>query len=249
MATLTDIFRHPIKAHGVEALTTTPVHAGQGLPWDRAWAVAHEASKLNGQGWSRCANFSRAAKAPQLQAITSTLDEATGTLTLRHPARKDFTFQPDDTAQLTGFLAWVKPLMPTDRAQSTQIIRAVDQAMTDTDYPSISLNNQSSLRALSQHMGQDLAMARFRGNLWAEGLAPFEEHEWGGKTIRIGTAIFEGIEPIQRCMATTANPETGERDAQTLDALEKHYGHLDFGLAMKVVQDGVISVGDTVELA
>ncbi len=245
---LTNIFRHPIKAHGVEQISAASVTQGQGLPWDRVWAVAHEASKLNGTGWSRCVNFTRAAKAPKVHAITSTLDEASGTLTLSHPDRKDFTFQPDDDRQLTGFLAWVKPLVPADRAQSTHIIRASEQAMTDTDFPSISLNNQASRRALSHHVGTELSMERFRGNLWVDGLAPFEEHEWVGKTIAIGTAIFEGVDVIERCLATTVNTATGNRDADTLGTLEAQYGHRDFGLAMRVIESGDIKVGDEVSL-
>jgi len=246
MAHLTDIFRHPIKAHGVERITATPVVVNECLPWDRVWAVAHEKAKLDGTNWVSCHNFTRAARAATVHAITSTLDVDTGTMTLRHPNRKDFTFQPDDERQLTGFLAWVRPLMSDVWAQSTHIIRASQQGMTDTKFPSISLNNQASRRALSQHVGQDLEMERFRGNLWVEGLAPFEEHEWVGKTVCIGTAEFEGVEPIERCPATMVNTRTGERDAATLDTLEQKYGHRDFGLFLRCIKPGTIAQNDEV---
>jgi hypothetical protein len=122
------------------------------MPWDRCWAVAHESSNADGSKWVPCANFSRGSKAPALMAITTKMDEATQTLTLSHPERKDFTFQPDDTRQLSGFLAWVKPLMPTERAQSLRIIRVAERGMTDTDFPSVSINSHATLRALSDHM-------------------------------------------------------------------------------------------------
>ena len=44
--------------------------------------------------------------------------------------------------------------------------------------------------------------------------------EWIGKIVQIGNIQFDIVEPVQRCMATTANPETGVRDADTLGALQ-----------------------------
>ena len=249
MSSVTDIFRHPIKAHGVERLEHVMLEAGQTMPWDRAWAVAYAGSQASESEWSKCGHFTRAATCPGVHAITAKLDEATGAVTLSHPDHKDLTFQPDDAAQHSGFFAWVRPLVAGNRPTSDKIVKIPGRGMTDTDFPSISLNNQVSLRALSQHMGQDLAMARFRGNIWVDGLAPFEEHDWVGKTIRIGGAVFKGIEPIGRCKATHANPATGKRDADTLDALERYYGHTDFGLFMEVVEPGSVSLGDALEIA
>ncbi len=120
-ATLAHICRHPIKGHGREELGSVLLSAGACLPFDRHWAVAHEAAKLTG-GWVPCANFARGAKAPTLMAITSTLDEATRTVTLRHPDRPDLTFRPDDTADLPAFLDWIAPLAPPDRAQPARIV-------------------------------------------------------------------------------------------------------------------------------
>ncbi|PKP81933.1 MAG: molybdenum cofactor biosysynthesis protein, partial [Alphaproteobacteria bacterium HGW-Alphaproteobacteria-2] len=59
---LAQIWRHPIKAHGRERLDAAMLEPGQTLPWDRHWAVAHEAAHLAEGAWSPCANFSRAAK-------------------------------------------------------------------------------------------------------------------------------------------------------------------------------------------
>ena len=152
MPHVTDIFRHPLKSHGREALQLVALSRDKTMPWDRCWAVAHEASTADGSTWVPCVNFSRGSKAPRLMAIEAKLDEAAQTLTLSHPNRKDFTFQPDDERQLSGFLAWVKPLMPADRAQSARIIRVPERGSTDTDYPSISINSHASLRILTQSM-------------------------------------------------------------------------------------------------
>ena len=54
------------------------------------------------------------------------------------------------------------------------------------------------------------------------------------------------IEPIGRCRATEANPETGRRDAATLAALEEALGRTDFGVYAIVRRAGRVAVGDEV---
>tara|TARA_B110000238_G_scaffold181622_1_gene206684 strand:+ start:494 stop:1243 length:750 start_codon:yes stop_codon:yes gene_type:complete len=248
MTRVTDIFRHPLKSHGREALQQVSLSKGNTMPWDRCWAVAHEASSADGSTWVPCANFSRGSKAPKLMAVNVKLNETTQTLTLSHPERKDFTFQPDDIRQLSGFLAWIKPLMPTDRAQSARIIRLQDRGFTDTDFASISINSHASLRALSEKIGLQLSPLRWRGNIWLDDLEPWAEHSWVGQQFRIGSVLFEGVEPVVRCLATTANPQTGEQDADTLGALNDGWNHQNFGLYARIIESGKISIEDTLEL-
>ena len=118
---LAQICRHPIKGHGRETLASVRLLAGACMPWDRHWAVAHDAAKLV-DGWNRCANFARGAKAPALMAITSDFDEAMGVITLRHPEAGEIAFRPDDAADLPRFLDWVRPLNPAERAQPVAIV-------------------------------------------------------------------------------------------------------------------------------
>ena len=244
MGNVTEIYRHPIKAHGVEALTEASLSVGMTIPWDRHWAVAHEASKADGSKWVPCANFSRGSKAPHLVALKAKLNEDDKSVTLSHPDRKDFTFQPDDERQLSGFLAWVKPLMPENRAQSARIISSAGHGYTDFEDTSISINNHASLRDFSAKIGQDLSPFRFRGNIWVDGMDAWSEHDLAGKNFRIGTAEFLGTERIERCLATTANPDSGERDADTLGTLKSEYGHQDFGIYARVVKAGKIAMND-----
>ncbi|WP_170519183.1 MOSC domain-containing protein [Ruegeria atlantica] len=242
-AEVTQLWRHPIKSHGREAVETVNVTPGQTMPGDRVWAVAHEASKADGSKWVPCANFSRGAKAPQLMAIST---QSNGdTLTLSHPDRPDLTFAPDSEQQ--AFLDWVRPLMPASRAASARIIRVTGRGMTDSDFPSISLCNLASHRAVGQKLGQDLSVRRWRGNIWFDGLPLWEEFDWLGREVQIGEAVLRVRERITRCLATTANPDTGVRDTDTLGALET-WGHQDFGVYAEVLEGGAISVGDKVEL-
>ena len=239
---LAQICRHPIKGHGREALASVRLLAGACLPWDRHWAVAHDAARLE-PGWNPCVNFARGAKAPGLMAITSTLDEATATVTLQHPDRGEITFRPDDAADLPRFLDWVRPLNPAGRAPPATLVTA-GRGMTDSDFPSVSILSVTSLADLSARVGQDLSPHRFRGNLWLDGAAPWEELGWVGRTLRVGGAVLRIDEQITRCNATKVNPTTGQPDADTLSALESAFGHQDFGVYATVIEGGPIALGD-----
>ena len=243
-ATLANICRHPIKSHGREDLASARLIEGQGLPFDRHWAVAHDAAKLVA-GWNPCVNFARGAKAPGLMAISAHLDEASGAVTLSHPDKVDLTFCPADSGDLALFLEWVRDLNPADRAQPVQIVKA-GVAMTDTDFPSVSIFGLASNQDLSARMGQDLSPYRWRGNLWIDGLAPWAEFDWVGQDIKIGDAVLHVQERIVRCKATSANPATGQIDADTLGALQGGYGHQEFGVYAQVVSGGRLALGDKV---
>jgi uncharacterized protein YcbX len=238
---LAQICRHPIKGHGRETLASVGLLAGECLPWDRHWAVAHDAARLV-PGWNPCRNFARGAKAPGLMAITSVLHEETATVSLRHPAVGEITFAPDDAVDVDRFLAWVAPLNPVNRAQPCAIVTA-GRGMTDSDFPSVSILNTASLADLSARMGLPLSPDRFRGNLWLDGAEPWVEFGWIGQHFRLGDAVLQIKERITRCSATTVDPETGVVNGNTLGALDASFGHQDFGVYAQVVQSGAISTG------
>lgn len=240
---ITGLWRHPIKSHGREQLNSITLNAGQTMPRDRVWAVAHEHSQADGSQWEPCANFSRVSKAPQLMAISSQL-HSDGQLTLSHPARPNLTFDPETRQDL--FLDWVRPLMPENRAASARLIKVPGRGMTDSDFPSITLCNMASHRAVEDQLGHQLSPLRWRGNIWFDGLPAWQEFDWIGCQLRIGTAEFTVRERTDRCLATTANPETGERDIDTLAALD-HWGHQDFSVRTECTKTGTVTCGDRIE--
>ena len=240
------LWRHPIKGHGREAVDHIALTAGQTIPWDRRWAVAHELAEADNAAWSPCANFSRGSKVAALMGINAQTDEAAGTVTLSHPDRPDLTLDPDRDQQM--FLDWVRPLMPENRAQSTRIVRVQGRGMTDTDYPSVSILNLASNIAMSDTMDEDISALRWRCNIHLSGIPAWEEFNWIGHTLRVGKAELLVRERIVRCLATTANPATGLRDADTLGTLNTRFGHQDFGVYAEVVTSGEIAIDDPVDV-
>ncbi|MEP5759179.1 MAG: MOSC N-terminal beta barrel domain-containing protein [Litoreibacter sp.] len=241
--TVAHLYRHPIKAHGRESLDWVTLTEGQTMPWDRAWAVAHEGARTDGSAWASCANFSRGAKAPSLMAVTSHLDEDSEEITLRHPGKQDITIHPErDSDRL---VEWVKSLMPTERAQSTRVVRVPNRGMTDTEFPSISINSIATHAAVADQLGQPLSIDRWRGNIWLDGMEAWQEFDWVGKSVQIGEAVFDIRQQITRCRATMVNPDTGVLGADTLAAL-KSFGHQEFGIYGVVTKSGAVALGDAV---
>lgn len=242
-ATVTEIWRHPIKSHGREKLDSVTVEAGGTIPFDRLWAVAHERSDADGNSWVSCGNFCRVAKLPSLMAIRAHFDEPTGQITLCHPDATDLTFTPDGDS--TAFLEWVTAFLPDDTLKPARLVKAKAQAFTDSDFPSITLCNHASHRAVEQRVGKPLSHLRWRGNIWIDGLAPWEEFDWDDRKLRIGDTIMRVLERTDRCKSTHSNPDTGKRDADVLGALDS-WGHQDFSVRAEVIHGGVIQTGDEV---
>lgn len=84
--------------------------------------------------------------------------------------------------------------------------------------------------------------------LWLADLPAFEEFDFVGKTLQIGSAQLRVVERIERCRATETNPQTGERDQNTLAALRDGWGHTDLGIKATVTHAGEIALGDKVRI-
>jgi len=247
---LSEIWRHPIKSCGRETLTRVLLTENRTLPWDRRWAIAHEASAYDPQipAWVPCANFARAAKAPEMQAITARCHLAYGTVTLSHPKLQDLTIDPDKPEDGADLIQWIMPVSPGNRALPATVVRNGLRGMTDTDFPSISIINLGSHREVEGKLGRQISPGRWRPNLILDGLAPWAERSWVGKRIRIGLAELEVREHIVRCLATSTSVSTGTRDTDTLGTLDENWGHREFGVYAVVTKTGDISQADKVEV-
>lgn len=248
--TVTHLWRHPIKAIGREALSVLELEQGKTVPWDRVWALRHAAAKVP-EGmteWALCSNFCIGSKFPQLNAVTARLDEASGVVTLRHPEAGVLQVNPDLPDDAHRLIDWVAPFTPETRFPPVSVEKLPGRGMTDTPYPSISICSHATRRALSEKVGRDLEIERFRANIWFDGGEPFDEFDLVGKTIRIGTSELRVEEPITRCNATRVNPASGVADADTLGALQSGWGGQQFGVYAVVTKSGVLRPDDSIEI-
>ncbi|SDY56549.1 hypothetical protein SAMN05444004_10210 [Jannaschia faecimaris] len=241
---LAQIWRHPIKAIGREPLDRVTLSPCCTLPFDRHWAVTHDKANPVDGGWAQKANFLRGVSGPGLMAVTATLDEPGRSVTLHHPDQTDLTVAPDDAPEM--LVAWLRAIWPDDLPQPKAVV-ASDTGFTDVPDAWVSVHSLASHRAVEQKLGRDLSIHRWRGNLWIDGFAPWEEFDLVGRTFRIGDAVLKGTQRITRCRATEANPKTGRRDADTLGVL-RTWDHQDFGIYAEVIEGGEIAPGAKVEI-
>lgn len=247
MIRLAQICRHPIKSIGFEELASASLTQGRALPFDREWAVAHDAAKFDRLvEWVPKMNFLRGVAGPALMAIRAQLDESTRRVTLSHPEAGTISLAPDTEG--VALVDWLRPLWPKDRPAPLRVDHLPGQALTDWHDPFLAVLNLASNVDLGRRIGQDLSVHRWRGNLWLDGLAPWAEWDLVGRTLRIGGAELRVQQRITRCQATTVNPESGRSDADTLGALNRVFDHQDFGTYAIVTKSGPIALGDPVEV-
>ena len=115
----------------------------------------------------------------------------------------------------------------------------------------VTLHGRGSLKTLAVALGSEVSELRFRSNVAIDGLEPWEEQRWIGRKICIGAVEFDVVKPKTRCLATHANPETGERDLPILATLTREIGQENPTFAVAMLPSragGQIHVGDQVTL-
>ncbi|HET9851032.1 MAG TPA: MOSC domain-containing protein [Candidatus Limnocylindrales bacterium] len=122
----------------------------------------------------------------------------------------------------------------------------------------VSVVSDASVRELARRLGvETLDARRFRMLIELEGAAaPHEEDTWIGDQVAIGSAVLQITKPDARCAITTHDPDTGERDLDTLRTILGYRGfrkdndekRIDFGVLGEVAVPGRISVGDEVRV-
>jgi uncharacterized protein YcbX len=133
------------------------------------------------------------------------------------------------------------------------LIRCERPGGTRTGNPT-SLVSDGSLAELARHSGLDHVDARrFRMLIELDGAEPHEEDRWIGHRIAVGETVLAVTKPDARCAITTQDPDTGERDLDTLRTIIGYRGlregkHADFGVLADVARPGRIRLGDQVEL-
>jgi uncharacterized protein YcbX len=118
----------------------------------------------------------------------------------------------------------------------------------------LTLVSDASLARLAQEAGRDGVDARrFRMLFELTGCEAHEEDTWNGRHFSVGSAVVRVGGPVERCAVTTRDPDTGERDLDTLRLIKRYRGQREsngailFGVYARVEQPGRVRVGDPIE--
>jgi uncharacterized protein len=174
--------------------------------------------------------------------------------TERARQRLDFFLEPTTELRAAGLIE-PRRLHGIERDRAGPL-RVIGDGSTpryhDAEAGQVTLHGRGSLHALTAALAHvEGSERRFRSNIALEGLGAWEEQRWVGRKVRIGTVTFDVVRPKVRCLATHANPTTGERDVPMLTTLTKVFGQEKPTFAVAMVPShagGHIHVGDHVTL-
>jgi uncharacterized protein len=113
---------------------------------------------------------------------------------------------------------------------------------------SISLINLNSIYDFEKKINQKIEPERFRGNFYIKKLKKWEERKWIGATIKINNIFFKVEKNIPRCSATNLQPKTDNKTIDLPNLLKKTYRHMDMGVYLIPLNDGIVQIDNEVEL-
>ena len=243
---LTEIWQFPVKGFPGQHFGSVALQTDQLLPVDRRFAVSngHPAShaKLD-EGWLSKRHFVQLLSEERLAGLSFEIDEASGRICLSDRAGLRAEAPLDEAGPVMDQL---QALLPDRFTERPRLCRLDTGGYTDTHAPWITLGGSASLADFGNVTHTAADNRRFRLNLIVSTDTAFEEFEWIGKTISIGEAKLEIIEPVGRCAAINVDPETAQSEDDYLRTMRQVYGHTDLGVFARVISDGVISLGEEV---
>ena len=256
------LYRYPVKGFTPEPCETLSVLDEGRIAGDRALAFRFANAPMADAAWSRKQECVVLMNTPGLARLQLRLDHGASRLriALDGAVLADETLDAAGRRRLCAALAdyvLKLPENPLTGHPQRLPLKLVGDGVTpryqDNEGGQCTLHSRESLAAVAAATGApDLDEARFRSNIAIEGVAAWEEQDWMGRRLRIGNVEFEVARRKIRCLATHANPATGERDIRVMPILMQAFAQNEPTFAIGMVTrgaGGVIRIGDAVTLA
>jgi uncharacterized protein YcbX len=219
MPELQRITIYPIKALDPFERTTGQITDGGTIEHDREYAIldrsadeSYDPATASASGSGDYINGKRTAA---VHRLCSTFNPEAHTLTLQvHGESTSHTFDLDDRTELNTWL--------TDYFDQPASVRQYTDAghhdLHKHDISGPSIISTGTLREVASWfpgLTLDSVRQRFRANLEISGVPPFWEdrlfaNHGEAVAFSIGEVRFEGIEPCERCVVPSRDPNTGE---------------------------------------
>jgi hypothetical protein len=248
VATVTGIFRYPVKGLSAESLTAVDLQAGETLPLDRVYAIENGPSRFDPENPRTLPKikFLMLMRDERLAKLSTRFDGATRTLTISRAGKQvavgDIS-TPAGRALIEQFLA---AFMAASLRGAPKILSAPGHSFTDEAEKCVHVINLASVREIERVIGRPVDPLRFRANLVVDGAPPWSEFSWVGRSLNVGGARLQVLSRTQRCAATNVDPRLGARDMDIPATLAREWDHDDFGIYAGVSASGEVAVGDSV---
>lgn len=253
MSTIEQLWRYPVKSLQGEQLTSTEVT--DVIPGDRAWGIFDNES---GQLLS-------AKRVPKLLEGSANLVEGGCLITI-----DGNEFHSNDAEVDAGLSAWldreVRLTLPTPGEQAIIEIEwdeGLDEVPEDPEIfefstspgwffdssSSLHLIGSGTLSMLDARIGDGAGdVRRFRPNIVVNTSEAFEEDEWVGKELLLGSVTVDVKKRTDRCIVISRAFGEFPASRKTLKYLSKNHQR-EAGLSLEPTQSGHMAVGDSVEIS
>ncbi len=255
------LYRYPVKGCTPEACEALSVLKEGRIAGDRTLAFRFADAALPESTWSKKYGFAVLVNTPGVARLTVRFDGKGRRLRI---ALDDEILAEDSldeggrkrlAAAVERYVLGLRdnPLSGHPERIPLQLIGdGVTPRYQDSEFGQITLHSRESLATVAAATGDPaLSELRFRSNIAIEGASAWEEQAWVGRKLRIGEVEFDVVRPKVRCLATHANPRTGERDVPVMQTLLQafHQEQPTFGVAIATSgRGGEVRVGDAVSL-
>jgi uncharacterized protein YcbX len=261
MPRIAALYRYPVKGFTPEECETLTVLDEGRIAGDRVLGIRFADTEAADDAWSKKTGMVALVNTPELARLHIRFEEETLRLCislastvlvtemLNHEGRKRIA------AAVAEYVLTLDE-NPLSGHPERLPLRVVGNGITpryhDAEAGQVTLHGRGSLHALAATFKDaEVSELRFRSNIAVDGLGAWEEQSWVGRKVRIGTVDFKVVKPKLRCLATHANPKTGERDLPILTTLTGVFGQEQPTFAVAMVPShggGRIHTGDEVSL-
>jgi uncharacterized protein YcbX len=246
-ATITALYRYPLKGFSAERLTNVHLKPGEEMPFDRAFAIENGPSGFDPEQPTTLPKirFLMLMRNEKIARFECRFEPSSGVLSVSGASGVCVSGSLYDSQGVKRIERWIAKTFADDLRGPPGILRAEGHTFSDVDARVLHLVNLASVRALEEKIGRPVDPMRFRANVVIDGAPPFAELDWPGRQLSAGETLLTVTERTQRCAATNVDPSTGERDLQVPRSLMDLYGHSDFGVYAKVERGGRLAAGNT----
>lgn len=256
------LYRYPVKGFTAEECEALSVIEGGRIAGDRVLGLRFANASIAGGAWGTKHEFVALVNTPGLARLRLGFDHAA--LRLRISLQGDVLVDEtlDDAGRRRIASAIEQYVIKLDQNPLTSHpdrlpLRLIGDGITpryqDAEAGYVTLHGRQSLAAVAAAAGApDLSEHRFRSNIAIDGLNAWQEQDWIGRRFRIGEVDYVAISAKNRCLATHANPLTGQRDLPIMKTLLQIFPREKptFAIALTTTdRGGTIRVGDKVELS
>jgi uncharacterized protein YcbX len=261
MARVVALYRYPLKGFTPEECEALTVLAEGRIAGDRVLGIRFANSGVPDDAWSTKHEFVALVNTPGLARLHLRFDHRAIRLRISSDGGVLIDEALDDRGRKRIAVAVEEYVFkldenPLSHHPERRPLRVVGDGVTpryqDNQAGQVTLHGRESLAAVASAVANPaLSEVRFRSNIAVEGLEAWGEQRWVGRKVRIGRLNFDVVKPKVRCLATHANPKTGERDLPILTTLVSAFGQEKPTFAVAMLTSGAggkIHVGDTVSL-